>query len=221
MAALSLVAISTCLSLPNPLNAMQILWINIIMDGPPAQSLGVEPVDRAVSLRPPRKASENIISRAMLYRVFSSAAFILGGTLYVFAREMEDGIITRRDTTMTFTTFVMFDMCNALACRSSDRPFYALGAFANMPFVYSVGGSLLGQLAVIYFPPLQGVFQTEALSLGDLVFIAALASSLLVLDTVRKTVPMARVVGFGRGLSRGRGKSEGSSWETKSAGGKV
>ncbi|VDP26192.1 unnamed protein product [Onchocerca flexuosa] len=25
---------------------MQILWINIIMDGPPAQSLGVEPVDR-------------------------------------------------------------------------------------------------------------------------------------------------------------------------------
>ncbi|KAM3188296.1 hypothetical protein ACTXT7_000612 [Hymenolepis weldensis] len=45
IAALSLIALSTVLSLPNPLNAMQILYINILMDGPPAQSLGVEPPD--------------------------------------------------------------------------------------------------------------------------------------------------------------------------------
>ena len=37
IAAISLISISTFLKLPNPLNAMQILWINIIMDGPPAQ----------------------------------------------------------------------------------------------------------------------------------------------------------------------------------------
>lgn len=37
IAALSLIALSTLLGIPNPLNAMQILWINIIMDGPPAQ----------------------------------------------------------------------------------------------------------------------------------------------------------------------------------------
>jgi Ca2+-transporting ATPase len=39
-AALFIVAFATLLGLPAPLNAMQILWINIIMDGPPAQSLG-------------------------------------------------------------------------------------------------------------------------------------------------------------------------------------
>ncbi len=44
-AALGLVAVNNCIGFPNPLNPMQILWINIIMDGPPAQSLGVEPVD--------------------------------------------------------------------------------------------------------------------------------------------------------------------------------
>lgn len=37
IAALSLIALCTLFGLPNPLNAMQILWINIIMDGPPAQ----------------------------------------------------------------------------------------------------------------------------------------------------------------------------------------
>jgi len=37
IAALTLITLSTLMQLPNPLNAMQILWINIIMDGPPAQ----------------------------------------------------------------------------------------------------------------------------------------------------------------------------------------
>ena len=41
IAAISLITISTFLKLPNPLNAMQILWINIIMDGPPAQRWGI------------------------------------------------------------------------------------------------------------------------------------------------------------------------------------
>ena len=40
IAALCLITVSTLLGLPNPLNAMQILWINIIMDGPPAQRYG-------------------------------------------------------------------------------------------------------------------------------------------------------------------------------------
>ena len=53
-------------------------------------------------------------------------------------------------------------------------------------FLYAVGGSLVGQLLVIYFPPLQAVFQTEALSRGDLLFLATLASSVLVLDELRK-----------------------------------
>ncbi|XP_033075063.1 calcium-transporting ATPase type 2C member 2 isoform X3 [Trachypithecus francoisi] len=37
ISALSLITLSTVFNLPSPLNAMQILWINIIMDGPPAQ----------------------------------------------------------------------------------------------------------------------------------------------------------------------------------------
>ncbi len=32
--------------------------------------------------------------------------------------KMRDGKVTRRDTTMTFTCFVFFDMFNALSCRS-------------------------------------------------------------------------------------------------------
>jgi Ca2+-transporting ATPase len=114
---------------------------------------------------------------------------------------MDDNKITPRDTTMTFTCFVFFDMFNALSCRSQvsvachsvavaqakqkafqsslvlfivlecyvsciclqDKSIFTIGLFRNRMFLYAVGGSLVGQLLVIYFPPLQKVFVTEAL----------------------------------------------------------
>jgi len=82
--------------------------------------------------------------------------FFLAGTLYVYYKEMEhDGTVSKRDTTMTFTTFVMFDMFNAMACRHSEKPVVAISPFSNTSFLLAIGGSLIGQLLVVYFPPLQ------------------------------------------------------------------
>uniref|UniRef100_A0A8B9TFJ4 Calcium-transporting ATPase n=1 Tax=Anas platyrhynchos TaxID=8839 RepID=A0A8B9TFJ4_ANAPL len=134
IAALTLISLATLMNFPNPLNAMQILWINIIMDGPPAQSLGVEPVDKDVIQKPPRNLKDN-------------------------------NVITPRDTTMTFTCFVFFDMFNALSSRSQTKSVFEIGLCSNKMFCYAVLGSIMGQLLVIYFPPLQKVFQTESLSI--------------------------------------------------------
>lgn len=66
---------------------MQILWINIIMDGPPAQSLGVEPVDKDILRRPPRKTTESMINLNLIINILMSAFMIVTGTLYVFYHE--------------------------------------------------------------------------------------------------------------------------------------
>ncbi|CAH0522441.1 unnamed protein product [Peronospora belbahrii] len=187
ISALCLIALSTLFNLPSPLNAMQILWINIIMDGPPAQSLGVEPVDHDVMKEGPRSKDASIITRTMIRRVLTSACFIVCGTLYVFCVELNsDGTISKRDRTMSFTTFVMFDMFNALSCRSDDKSIFEIGILSNTFFVYAVGASLGGQLLVIYFPPLQATFQTEALTLGDLVYVCCIASTVLIFDEACK-----------------------------------
>ncbi|CAF3548854.1 unnamed protein product, partial [Rotaria sp. Silwood2] len=164
IAALSLITLSTVFHFPNPLNAMQILWINIIMDGPPAQSLGVEPVDHDVLKRPPRKVTDSMIDKRLIAHIVTSATVIVVGTLCVFYAEMSDGKVTPRDTTMTFTCFVFFDMFNALSCRSQTKFLFEIGLFSNRFFIVAVVLSIIGQLAVIYLPPLQYVFQTEALS---------------------------------------------------------
>ncbi|NXU44231.1 AT2C2 ATPase, partial [Drymodes brunneopygia] len=186
ISALSLITLSTVLNLPNPLNAMQILWINIIMDGPPAQSLGVEPVDRDTIKQPPRCITDTILSKSLILKIFMSAIIIISGTLFVFWKENPKGGITPRTTTMTFTCFVFFDLFNALTCRSQTKLIFEIGFFRNRMFLYSVLGSFLGQLAVIYIPPLQKIFQTENLGVLDLLFLTGLASSVFVVSELVK-----------------------------------
>nr|XP_055162856.1 calcium-transporting ATPase type 2C member 2 [Nyctereutes procyonoides] len=187
ISALSLITLSTVCNLPSPLNAMQILWINIIMDGPPAQSLGVEPVDKDTLQQPPRNIRDTILSRSLILKILLSAAVIISGTLFIFWKEIPaDKASTPRTTTMTFTCFVFFDLFNALTCRSQTKLIFEIGFLRNPMFLYSVLGSILGQLAVIYVPPLQKVFQTENLGALDLLFLTGLASSVFILSELLK-----------------------------------
>lgn len=108
------------------------------------------------------------------------------GTMYIFLHEMEDGEISSRDLTMTFTTFVMFDMFNALVCRHNSRPIYELSWSSNKAFLLALLFSLTGQFLVIYITPLQQIFRTVSLSINDLIFVIFMTSSMLILDTIRK-----------------------------------
>lgn len=153
-----------------------------------AQSLGVEAVDEDVLRQRPRNVKQPMLTKSLIINVLLSASIIILGTLWVFQREMSDGSEgrTKRDTTMTFTCFVLFDMFNALSCRSQTKSIFKIGFFTNKMFLFAVGFSLIGQLLVIYFPPLQMVFQTEALTAYDLAFLVALTSSVFIVSEVKK-----------------------------------
>ncbi|KAG5635653.1 hypothetical protein H0H81_010523 [Sphagnurus paluster] len=170
-AALTLITLSTMLGLSNPLNAMQILFINILMDGPPSQSLGVDPVDPAIMRRPPRKKDASIITRRLLARVLFSASIIVIGTLFVYVFALEDDNMSRREQTMTFTCFVFLDLVSAVQNRG-----LGCGLLQNKMLVGTVSASAVTQLALVYVPFMQKIFQTAALGWSDLSVILALAA---------------------------------------------
>jgi len=97
-------------------------------------------------------------------------------------------MITPRDTTMTFTCFVFFDMFNALGCRSQEKSVFEIGLFSNRMFLIAVTLSIVGQMMVIYFPPLQAVFQTEALTLNDILGLIALTSTVFMVSEFKKYI---------------------------------
>ena len=169
------------------------------MDGPPAQSLGVERVDPDVMNKPPRKRNDPVLTEALIKRVLTSATIIMLGTMLVYLREMRDGEVTKRDTTMTFTCFVFFDMFNALACRSESKSVLRgeVGLTSNNLFNWAVSLSVICQLLVIYFPWLQSTFQTEGVEFFDLVRLVFLCSTVFWADELRKYLKYsaARVTG--------------------------
>lgn len=180
-AALSLITLGTLFGYSNPLNAMQILFINILMDGPPSQSLGVDPIDPAVMRKPPRRKNEPILTRRLLLRVSFSAATIVLGTLFIYSIALGDDHVSRREQTMTFTCFVFLDLVSAIQNRG-----LGCGLFQNRMLLSTVSVSLLVQFALVYVPFMQAIFQTEALSGHDLTTLLLLAATSFVLHECRR-----------------------------------
>lgn len=155
--------------------------------------------------RPPRPKTARVLTKPLIQRVLTSASLIMLGTLAIYVYEMGDAdtpadtgratrVVTAHDTTMTFTCFVLFDMFNALTCRSEGKSVLRgeLPLLGNKMFNYAVLGSLAGQACVIYLPFLQRIFQTEPLSLGHLVKLVCISSMVFWVDEGRKYVQARR-----------------------------
>lgn len=104
---------------PAPFTALELLWINIIMDGPPALTLGLEPIREDLLKHPPTKRNANIISRKMLIRIFANGIFIsIVFMLQHFTNFL--GATQKEEGTVLFTLFVLFQLFNAFNCRELD-----------------------------------------------------------------------------------------------------
>jgi len=164
---------SSIIGLPVPFNPIQVLWINIIMDGPPAQSLGVEPPEKNIMDRAPTK--EEIIPRKNLIKIIIAGLVMTIGTLALYYYELTLGVGGLKATSIAFTVFVMFQIFNVFNCRSER-------GFSNKFLIIAIGISLILQLCVIYIPFFEGIFRTTALSLIDWILILAVSCTILITD---------------------------------------
>ncbi|MBT3150512.1 cation-transporting P-type ATPase [Streptomyces sp. CHD11] len=167
--------------MPAPMSAIQLLWVNIIMDGPPAMALAVDPPGVKVMRRPPRSPGERILNARRLVAITRSGAVMAAGTLAVFAgaRHLTD---TDTAATMAFTTFVLFQLCNALAARSEDGPVLGRHQLHNRVLWICLAAVLTLQVIAVQAPFAQAVFDTVALSPTQWAICLATASTVLLTE---------------------------------------
>ncbi|KAF5029547.1 Calcium-transporting ATPase [anaerobic digester metagenome] len=173
-----------------PLLATQILWINLISDGPPALALGVDPADPGIMKEPPRPREEGVITRSMWAGNLFTGAIMAVGTLLVLDASLPGGLIEgsgslRYAQTMAFTTVVFFSLFVVFNARS-DKQSAFIGMFSNKWLWGAVFLSILLQVMVVYIPFLQQAFSTVSLSPVDWLLCAAVASSVLWLRELSK-----------------------------------
>ncbi len=179
-----------------PLLATQILWVNLVTDGPPALALGVDPADADVMQQRPRPRSEGVLTRTIWANVVFVGAIMAAGTLLVLDASLPGGLVegtgdVRYAQTMAFTTIVFFSLFTVFNARSEERSAFA-GLFSNRWLWGAVLLSLLLQTAVIHVPLLQQAFSTVALSTRDWLICAAAGSSVLWLVEIKKLLARTR-----------------------------
>jgi magnesium-transporting ATPase (P-type) len=175
-----------------PLLATQILWINLLTDAAPALALGVDPPFDDVMARSPRRLSDRVIDTDMQLGIGFVGLVMAVVTLVAFDLHLPGGLIggsgnITEARTVAFTTLVLAQLYNCFNARS-DRVSAFHQMFANPLLWAAIAGSVALQVAVVHVPLLNDAFDTSPLSLGQWATCAALASTVLWADELRKLV---------------------------------
>jgi len=179
-----LMLVAPFLGMPLPLLPLQILWINLVTDGPTALTLGVEPGERGVMRRPPYPPNESIFARTLGSHVVWVGMVMAGltsGVGYWYWQADDE-----HWRTMVFTTLAFSQMAHVLAIRSSSDSLFSIGVLSNRWLAAAVTGTVMLQLVVIYVPTFNRLFDTLPLSLGDLVLAVLLAGMVFTVVKIEK-----------------------------------
>lgn len=171
--------------LPEPFTALQILWVAIIMDGPPAVSLALDSARPGIMNEPPRHRDEPILPWARLVRIFAFGVTMMAGTLGVLYYELQVGPQDRA-LTMAFTTFVLFQFFNVFNARNEIGSAFNAQFFKNRMLWSALLGTLLLQALAVHWPVASKIFGTTGMMWADWGIAAGVASSVLLLEEGRK-----------------------------------
>ena len=174
-----------------PFTAIAILWVNIVMDGPPAMALGIDPANRDVMRRRPRPRQERIITRPRWQSIGLSAAVMAAGTLAVLVwapgTEPVAGVATVAGT-MAFNTFVLFQFFNLLNSRNETRTVFHRDTLTNRWLWTSLVAVIALQIAVTHLGPLQRLFDTTTITAANWAACVLVATSVLWIEEARKLI---------------------------------
>ncbi len=173
------------LGLPVPFDPIQLLWVNIIMDGPPAMALGADPSRPEIMDAAPRRPAAPILSTQRLVRLVGLGLIMAAGTLAV----LWYGLRTRSPEharTLAFTTFVAFQFFNVFNVRSEIGSAFERYSLRNRSLWGALAGVLALQLLATNWKPAQLVFDTVELSAADGMLAVAVAASILLVEETGK-----------------------------------
>jgi P-type Ca2+ transporter type 2C len=174
------VILGPLLDMPLLLLPLQLLWLNFLTDGLLGLGLGVEGTERDAMRRPPNKAGESMFAHGMGWQIVWTGAMIgmLALGIGVLAWYMNHSSWQ----TLIFTTLAFAQIGQALAIRSNSESLFRLGLWSNRVLLLTILAVFALQLLVLYWSPLQAMFDTMPLTLLDLGI--CLAAAVLVFGAI-------------------------------------
>jgi Ca2+-transporting ATPase len=160
--------------LPLPLLPIHILWINLVTDGLPGLALTAEPAEDGIMQKPPRPSGQSIFAEGMWQHMLGIGLLI--GLLSISIQAWAYGAGSDNWQTMVFTVLTFSQLAHVLAIRSETQFSWQRPLFSNPALIAAVSLTVILQLAVIYLPVLNPIFNTQPLSLFELAICVLLSA---------------------------------------------
>ncbi len=169
-----LIFLAPFLGLPIPLLPIHILWINLLTDGLPGLALAAEPAEKGIMQRPPRAPTESIFSHGMWQHIVWIGLLMGAVSLAAQAWTIHAGLHNWQ--TMVFTVLTLSQMGHVLAIRSERESLFSQGLRSNLPLFGAVALTFALQMATVYVPALNEIFNTTPLSAQELALCLGLST---------------------------------------------
>ncbi|MFN0206504.1 MAG: cation-translocating P-type ATPase [Planctomycetota bacterium] len=187
----ALVGAATALGLPVPLHPTQILWMNLVTDGPPALALATEPVSGDEMSRPPRSRNSRLLDGQTIFNAVFQGFVLYLGAMLALVYFYDGGAGGRaaseaRMQTGVFCTVVVSQMINCFSFRNDRMSIFTVGLRGNLRLLIAITVSIALQVGIVYFPWARPIFHTQPLSLEDWRAIALFSMLPVTLVELRK-----------------------------------
>ncbi|WP_171974634.1 cation-transporting P-type ATPase [Leptolyngbya sp. 'hensonii'] len=161
--------VSVSLGIGQPLNAIQLLWLNLVTDIFPGLALALEASEPEVLLQPPRDPQEPILPQAEFQRIFLESALLSFSALGAYGYAIWRYGIGPSASTVGFMSLTLAQLVHAISCRSKTRILLAskprsANWYLAIALIFSIGL----QLITLAIPQLQDLLHLSPLTWMDL-----------------------------------------------------
>ncbi|MEI7843798.1 MAG: cation-transporting P-type ATPase [Gallionellaceae bacterium] len=185
-----IVLIAILFGMALPITPVQILWVNMVTAITLALALSFEKTETGVMLRPPRPATEPILSGFMIWRITFVSVLLTAGTIALYLWESARGVSLEESRTVAVNALVAGEMAYLFNCRYLLAPVRSWQDFTgNVYVLLTIGILAVIQMLFTYLPFMQGMFGVVAIDasawlrivgFGVLLFIAVEFEKILI-----------------------------------------
>ncbi|KAM0026524.1 putative P-type Ca(2+) transporter [Helianthus debilis subsp. tardiflorus] len=148
--------VSACITGSAPLTAVQLLWVNLIMDTLGALALATEPPNDGLMQRPPVKRTDSFITKTMWRNIIGQSIYQMA-VLFVFnftgkpILKLHGENATAILNTFIFNTFVFCQVFNEVNSRDMDKLNVFRGMFSSWIFMAVMVATVVFQVIIVEF----------------------------------------------------------------------
>ncbi|PLZ29453.1 ATPase [Fischerella thermalis WC442] len=182
---------ATAVGIGEPLNAIQLLWLNLVTDIFPGLSLALEAPEPDVLSQPPRNPEEPILKRSDFGRIAFEAGSISLSTLAAYGYSIRKYGISPQASTIAFMSLTSAQLLHTISCRSEKHSIFNSEKIPNNPYLNAaIVGSFAIQLLAIALPPLRSLLKLTPINIVDGLVIGASALLPLLVNESTKNMSL-------------------------------